>query len=298
MIDLHIHTTASDGKLSPQEVVALALKKGLGAIAITDHDTISGIAPAIEYAKGKGIEIVPGIEINCDEEGLGFKEFEVVGLFVDNKNKKLNEFTRKAEQDRLEQKKKILEKLQGLGFDLSFEELKAMAKGSLGRPHIAMLLAKKYPSKIHSIREAFEKYLGVGKPAYADRESKPGVKEAIAAIKNAGGTTFLAHPGIYPKKKAVRLIEFFQKSGGEGIETYYPYHLICPQFKIGEEKNLEIIRFFQKIAEEKGLLESGGSDFHGGDRQTMLSVRIPDSVLEKLKEARKATHPEKHGGEA
>ncbi len=289
MVDLHMHTTASDGRLSPEELVKLSLKKGLNAIAITDHDTISGIVPAVKYAKGKGIEIIPGIEINCDEEKHGFKEAEVVGLFVDYKNNELNKFVKKAKQDRLEQKKKIVKKLQKLGFDISFEELKSGVKGTLGRPHIAMLLMKKYPNKIHSIREAFEKYLGAGKPAYVDRESKSGIKEAITIIKKAGGTTFLAHPGIFPKEKAIKLIEFFKKQGGQGIETYYPYYIICPRLKIDKKENTKIIKFFQKIAKEKNLLESGGSDFHGGDRQTINSVTIPDSVLKKIKKSSQLT---------
>ncbi len=283
MIDLHMHTNASDGKLSPKQLIDLSLKNGLKAIAITDHDTISGITSGLEYAKGKRLEVIPGIEINCDEEKIGFKEIEVVGLFVDHEHKALVNFVRDAEQDRLKKKKKIVKQLQKLGFDVTFEELKTYAKGSLGLPHVAQLLLKKYPNKFSSIRDVFDKYLRSGKPAYVDRENKPGIKQAISTVKKSGGLSFLAHPGIFHNKGALDAIEFFQKNGGQGIETYYPYHIICPELKIGEKENFEIIAFYQETAKKCGLLESGGSDFHGGDRETINAVRIPDSVLEKLK---------------
>ncbi len=283
MIDLHMHTSASDGRLSPQELVGLALKNGLSAIAITDHDAIGGIAPAMEYARGKPLEIVPGIEINCDGMEIGFREVEVVGLFVDCEHSTLLRFVEEARQDRLEQKKRIVEKLQGLGFEIRFEELGEYAKGSLGRPHIAQLLVKKYPGEFSSIREVFEKYLGTGKEAYVDREKKSSIKQAIDIIKKAGGIAFLAHPGVFGKKETGALVEFFQSNGGQGIETYYPYYLIYPHLKISEKENLEIIEFYQKIAKENGLLESGGSDFHGGDRETINAVKMPYSVLEKIK---------------
>lgn len=286
MIDLHMHTNASDGKLPPQELIDLALKKGLDAIAVTDHDTISSIVPALEYAKGKSLEVIPGIEINCNGTEIGFKEVEVVGLFVNHKHKALVKFAHDAKQDRLEQKKKIVKKLQGLGFDISFEELNAYAKDSLGRPHIAQLLIKKYPKEFSSIRGVFDKYLGAGKPAFVDREKKYRIGQAISLIKKSKGLSFLAHPGVFGKKDTLGLIEFFQNHGGQGIETYYPYHLICPELKIGEKENLQIIKFYQETAKEKNLLESGGSDFHGGDRETINAVRIPNSVLENLKKAR------------
>ncbi|MAG22198.1 MAG: hypothetical protein CL943_02750 [Candidatus Diapherotrites archaeon] len=287
MIDLHMHTSASDGKLSPKEVVALSLKKGLSAIAITDHDSISGIGPAIARARGKDIEIIPGIEINCDGEEAGFKEVEVVGLFVDPSNEALIKFTQNAKQDRFEQKKKIVAKLQDFGFDISFDELKAFAKGSIGRPHIARLLVKKYPEKFSSIRDVFVKLLRVGKPAHVDRENKSSIKQAISIVKEAGGLSFLAHPGVFPKEKSLDLIKFFKKQGGQGIETYYPYYMIVPELKIGEKENLELIKFYQKTANDLGLLEAGGSDFHGGDRETINAVEMPETVLEKLKEASK-----------
>lgn len=286
MIDLHMHSTASDGKLSPKEMVDLALRTNLKAIALTDHDSVSGIDEATKAANGKSLEIVPGIEINCDGTKQGITEVEVVGLFVNHKHRAMTEFVEEAEKQRIEQKKKILKKLKQLGFEISFEELRSVAKGALGRPHIAQLLIKRYPNEFSTIREVFEKYLGVAKPAYVDRENKYSIKQAVSLIKKCNGLSFLAHPGIFSKEKSVSLIESFQKMGGQGIETYYPYHIICQNQKISEKENLQKIEFYRGIAKSLSLLESGGSDFHGGDRETINAVKIPDSVLDRLKQAR------------
>ncbi len=286
MIDLHMHSDASDGNLSASELVDLAMKNAIEAIAITDHDSVGSVAQAIKYASDKDIEVVPGIEINCDASEVGFKEVETVGLFIDYEHRAMTEFVKEAKEERLEQKKKIVKKLQELGFDIEFEELKPLTKGSLGRPHIAQLLIRKAPGKFSSIRDVFDKYLGAGMPAYVEREKKYTLKQAISLIKKCGGLAFLAHPGTYGKDPA-KLIDFFQSQGGHGIETYYPYHLLCPELKIGEKENLQIIKSFREIAKNRNLLESGGSDFHGGDRETINSVKIPYEVLAKLKQAHK-----------
>jgi hypothetical protein len=277
-----MHSDASDGNLSAKELVELALKNGLEAIAITDHDTVGSIAAAIKYAADKNIEIVPGIEINCDASEVGFKEVEAVGLFIDYKHDAMAKFVKEAKEERIEQKKKIVKKLQELGFDITFEELMPLAKGALGRPHIAQLLIQKAPGKFLSISDVFDKYLGVGKPAHVEREKKYTLKQAISLIKKCGGLAFLAHPGAYGKDPA-KLIDLFKSQGGHGIETYYPYHLICPELEIDEKENLRLIESFQEMAKNRKMLESGGSDFHGGDRETINSVKIPYEVLDILK---------------
>ena len=284
MIDLHMHSDVSDGNLSARELVDLAIKNAIEAIAITDHDSVGSVALAIEHAADKNIEIIPGIEINCDASEVGFKEVEVVGLFIDYKHAAMAKFVEEAKEERIEQKKKIVKKLQELGFDIEFEELRPLAKGALGRPHIAQLLIQKAPGKFSSIRDVFDKYLGVGMPAYVEREKQYTLGQAISLVKKCSGLSFLAHPGAYRKEPA-KLIDFFQSQGGHGIETFYPYHLLCPWLKIGEEENLEIINSFRETAKSRKLLESGGSDFHGGDRETINSVKIPYEILDKLKEA-------------
>ncbi len=282
-IDLHVHTNRSDGELDPQEVVDLAIKKGLKAVAITDHDVVDGVEGAISYASGKGIEVIPGIEIGCDELGIGFKEVHVVGLFIDYKNKDLLEFAENIKKQRTNQKRKMIDKIRELGYDITFEEVALSVKGAFGRPHICRTLMKKYPDKFSSIQEVFDKLLGIGKPAYVDREERGGMKEAISIIKRAGGISFLAHPGVYKKEDSLELIKAFRKAGGEGIETYYPYHIICPKLGIDAEENSRLIGFYKELVKSEGFLESGGSDFHGGDRDTLGEIPIDWDVLERLR---------------
>ncbi len=283
MIDLHLHTNSSDGELSPGQVIDLAIKKKVKAIAITDHDVIDGVQDAVEYGRDKGIDVISGIEIGCDESKIGFKEVHVTGLFIDYKNRELVKFTDNIKEQRRNQKREMIRKLQKLGYDVSFEEVANYVNGSFGRPHIAKVLIEKYPREFSSIRDVFNKYLGVNKPAYVGRKNKNTMKEAIEIIKKAGGISFLSHPGVFRKEDSLELIKIFQKIGGEGIETYYPYHIICPELKINKKENQKLIRFYQDIAKSMKLLESGGSDFHGSDRYTLGEVEIPDEVLAKLK---------------
>jgi 3',5'-nucleoside bisphosphate phosphatase len=284
MIDFHIHTNKSDGELAPKEVVDLAIKNGLKAIAITDHDVVDSISEAIDYSNGKDIEIISGIEIGCEESKIGFKEVHVIGLFVDHNNKELIKFTEDVKNQRINQKRKMIDKLRELGYDITFEEVAKSVKGAFGRPHVSKVLIEKYPEKFSSIRDVFDKLLGVGKPAYTDREKREGMKEAISIIKKSGGISFLAHPGVYKREDSIELIDAFKKLGGDGIETYYPYNIICHTLKINLEENTKLVDFYREVAKSKGLFETGGSDFHGGDRNTMNNIRVPDSILSKLKQ--------------
>ena len=179
MIDLHIHTNKSDGVLSPEEVVDIAIEKGIKAIAITDHDVVDGVSEAIEHAKGKSIDIIPGIEIGCDESDNGFKEIHVIGLFVDYKNKDLIRFTEEIKNQRRNQKREMINKLNKLGYAISFDEVAKSVKGAFGRPHISKMLIKKYPDQFSSIQEVFGKLVGVGKPAYVDRKKIGGMKKKL-----------------------------------------------------------------------------------------------------------------------
>lgn len=275
-----MHTNASDGEFSPEKVVDKALRKGLRAIAITDHDTVDGIKRAEDHAKN--IEIVPGIEISCDEEKRGYKEVHMLGLLIDHKNKDLIKFCEDVKIIRINQKKEMIEKLQNLGYEINFEEVKNIVGSSFGRPHIAKILMEKYPEEFFSIPDVFDKYLGVGKPAFVERKNKVDLKGGIDIVKKAKGIPILAHPGVYASD-ADEIIHIFKELGGEGIETYYPYHIVCPQLNIDEKENMKLIKNFQDLAKSLNLIESGGNDFHGSDRNTMAAVDVPDSVLDKLK---------------
>jgi len=278
-IDLQCHTTASDGKLSPRKLVELAIKKNLSAIAITDHDSFNGIDEAIIAAKGKNIEIVPGVEISCDDKG--YVDTHILGLFINHKNKTLKSLIKKARTCRERQKKEIITKFRKLGFKITFDEVKAIAKGEIGRPHIAKIIIKNNPDKVNSFDEAFDKYLSVGKLAYVERRNKISIKEAIKAVHAANGLVFISHPGVYNNFNIDKFIDYFLKNGGDGIETYYSYE--TSRYHTGKRANAKTISEFRKIVKEKNILETGGSDFHGRPDQVLGKLKIPYSVLKNLR---------------
>ena len=285
MIDLHIHTNVSDGEFSPKEVVDIAVKKGLNAIAITDHDTTMGINAAIEYAKGRNIEIVPGIEINCYEEELSFDEVHILGLLIEHENKDLIKFAEILRQDRIKQKKQIIDNLRNLGFDIKLEDIQGAENVSIGRPHIAMELMRKYPKDFSSVKDVFDRFIGIGKPAYAERSYRVRISEAINIIKKAKGIPILAHPGCYKDNDSLELIKTFIGKGGQGIETIYPYDLVFPK-EYDKAKTERKILFFRGIAKKFGLVESGGSDFHGKIRKSTIGcANVGNEILEKIKKA-------------
>jgi len=283
-IDLHCHTMASDGELSAEELIDLAIKKGLKAIAITDHDSLGSLKNAIEYSNGKNIEVIPGIEISCDDPLFNHNKIDVLGFFIDYNNKSLINLIEHSNKKRDENKRKIIKKLNNLGFEINFDDVKKTAKGTFGRPHIAKFLLKKYPNKFNSVRDVFDKYISAGKIAFVKPEDFTPIKNAVKIIKDSKGVSILAHPGVYARDNSTRLINFFIKNGGDGIETYYPYYIICPDLNLDEEGNNKLINFYKAIAKSKNILESGGSDYHGDYRSTLGLLNIPDYVLENLRE--------------
>lgn len=282
-IDLHCHTIASDGELSAEELIDLAIKKGLKAIAITDHDSLGSLKKAIDYSRGKDIEVIPGVEISCDDPLFNYDKADVLGLFINYNSISLINLMEYINKKRDENKKEIIKKLNNLGFEIDFDEVKKTAKGTFGRPHIAKFLIKKYPDKFTSVRDVFDKYIGAGKPAFVKPENFVSIKDAVQIIKESGGTSILSHPGIYPREDSIKLVDYFIKNGGQGIETYYPYHIICPEMKLNKEGNKKLINFYKSIAKSKKILESGGNDHHGNYRFTLGEIKILGRVLENLK---------------
>ena len=283
MIDLQSHTVASDGEMTPEELIDIAIEKKLTAIAITDHDSIGSLKRAIEYSKGKNIELIPGVELSCDDPLFNYDKIDVLGLFIDFNNGKLIDLIDHMVNKREENKKQIIEKLKGRGYEIEYEDVKKTVKGSFGRPHIAKYLLKKYPGRFTSVRDVFDKLIGKGKEAFLETRDRVSIEEAIKIIKGAGGISILAHPGIYPKENSIKLIDFFIEKGGDGIETYYPYHIICPELNLDKKQNEQLINFYKKIVESKDVLESGGNDHHGNYRPTLGEVKIPEEVLENLR---------------
>jgi len=269
LYDLHVHTTASDGLSSPEEVIAMAVKRGLAGLAITDHDTIDGIEPARKFIEDTGISIdfIPGIELNTD---YGEAEVHILGYFIDYDDLKLIDRLNYIRQERYHRAEKMVAKLQALGCNIRLEQVQQLAQGDLiGRPHIARALCLK--GYALSEPEAFGKYIARGRPGYVPRY-KFSPYEAIGLIKQSGGIAILAHPGLI--RDAVIINEIIGM-GIEGIEVYYPEH--------GSEQEFA----FKRLATEKNLLISGGSDYHGrgsGKKREQLGISgIDEDIMGRIR---------------
>lgn len=288
MIDLHTHTTASDGTLSFRELVTEAARVSLKAIAVTDHDNI-GSAAKIPRTEST-VELIPGIELTVYDSEFGYDDVHVLGLFIDTENRKLAGKLETLAHERERQKIATVEKLRELGYDITFEEVRAEAENVVGRPHIAKVLLRKHPDEFDSISAVFVKLLARGKKAYLGRESGVGLREAASLIHVAGGVAVMAHPDIYPYRPE-KLLADFKTSGGDGVEVYYDYIRNRPEQKITESGNRKIMERYSSLASELGLLESGGSDFHGATKgQRLGEFGAPDTVLDALKKALVSRH--------
>ncbi|HJX50049.1 MAG TPA: PHP domain-containing protein [Candidatus Nanoarchaeia archaeon] len=249
LIDLHVHTTSSDGTFSPKQVINYALKTKMKAVAITDHNTVLGIDKALKYAKQKtNLEVVPGIELCCREDSLGLGDIHVLGLFINHRDKLFLD---------------ALKKQQNPSHYL-FRVMKIFLKKTI----FANLL-----TKIAAILRKHSKD--------ALKKPKLSLRETISLIKGAGGIVILAHPGIIKIKKLKKIIEAFILYGGEGLEANYPYDRICLMKK---NKSDRINKLIKKIALEKHLAISGGSDFHGYGRKIRIGDEgITEEEFKKLK---------------
>ncbi len=265
--DLHCHTTASDGLLTPSEVVKLAQGRGLKAVGITDHDTVQGWQEAERAGQEWGVEILKGIELNTDWQGT---EVHILGYELDpdapNLMERLETLRRAREARMLE----IIERLRTLKIALTAEDVRKFASGeSIGRPHVAQaLMAQGY---VESIRDAFERYIGQGAPAYVPR-SKLSPEEGIALVHEASGVAVLAHPGVH---RLERGIPAWAESGLQGIEVSHSEH------------SPEDERRCREMATKYGLLMTGGSDFHGEKRKPGVKLGswgVQMEVVRQIKE--------------
>ncbi len=259
-IDLHSHTTASDGTHSPTELVRRAAGRGLTTLAIADHDTIDGLAEAQAEGARLGVEVVPAIELSTRHEPeKHFIGIHLLGYFIDPAAPVLTETLTAVKEGRLAQKVRQIELLQSFGFDVPVEAVLARAGGVPGRPHIAAVLLERNPGRFESIEQIFEEYLGANKKAHVPRPFGLTVAEAIALVKAAGGLPVLAHPAAYSSgvdpMTAVRNAE---AAGAEGVEVFYPYE----KGRRNSDRAVWISRM-EQLARELNLLQTGGTDFHG-----------------------------------
>jgi predicted metal-dependent phosphoesterase TrpH len=279
-VDLHTHTTASDGSFTPTEVVRMAAEAGLTAVAITDHDTVAGNAEAVEAGPVYGVEIVPGVEISVNHGG---PSYHMLGYFVDYEHEPLLSSLEAIRCFRDERNEKIVAKLNELDMPVTLEEIQAEARGeSVGRPHVAAVLLRK--GYVSSTQEAFDRYLAKGKAAYIDRD-RLSAAGGIDLIRGAGGVAVFAHPCIYKwdgPDDLRRTVAEFAGMGVVGLEAHYSGH--TPE----DERRLT------ELADEFGLVVTGGSDFHGAAKPEFQlgsgtgNLAVSYECLQKLKERLKA----------
>jgi predicted metal-dependent phosphoesterase TrpH len=277
-VDLHCHSTASDGSLSPTEVVGLAVQHGLSALSLTDHDTIAGVAEARDEAKKLNLDFLPGIEISCEYPHPG--TMHLLGYGVNIESPILRDLTKTLIAGRDNRNPKIIAKLQELGIAITMNEVEAQAGGNvLGRPHIAAILLRK--GYVTSIKQAFDKYLAPGGLAYFDKERLT-ARQAIELVRQSGGLPVLAHPSQLRTENSAQLqqvIKDLADMGLAGLEVIHSDH---------DESQ---IAAYTSLAERFGLLATGGSDFHGKAVKDIelgyaRGKRIPrayfDAIVEKL----------------
>lgn len=266
-VDLHLHSTASDGRLSPAEVVRKSAQAGLTVIALTDHDTVAGIPPALEAAEAyPGLRMIPGVEINTD---VPTGEAHILGYFIDYAHPELEASLVRMRHSRHERAQQMIARLKKLGLPIEWERVREIAStDAIGRPHVAMALLEK--GYVTSIKEAFTRYIGQGGLAYVER-AKMSPVEAVELILRARGLPVLAHPLTISNPET--MVGELTAKGLVGIEAYY-----------GSYTTAEINRLVS-LAEKHGLIATGGSDYHGLDANTETPIGgapVPIKAAEQL----------------
>ncbi|MDR5708997.1 MAG: PHP domain-containing protein [Armatimonadota bacterium] len=263
-IDLHTHTTASDGLMSPRGLVHAARRAGVGVLGVTDHDTVDGIPEALEAAHGLDVTIIPGVELSVEE---GEEELHLLGYFVDFRAGWFRDLLEELRASRVNRIREMIHRLNRLGLPISFEEVARLGQGAVGRAHVARALVAAGFVRTHA--EAFERYIGRGKPAWVPRNTLS-LEGAIGAIREAGGLAVLAHPG---RSSALARVAALQAAGLEGIEVYHPEHTPHQMARL------------LALARELGLLVTGGSDYHGdgvGTGAGLGGQYVPPEVVQAL----------------
>lgn len=269
-VDLHMHTTASDGVYSPIELMHRAKEVGLRAVALTDHDTTNGIEEAAQAARALDIDFIPGIEINTDING---GEVHVLGYFIEYSRPAFQATIKVLRDARERRGERMVELLNEEGVHIKWERVREIAQGSVGRPHVAKALLE--AGYVQSIGEAFETYIGTGKPAYVPRY-KLTPEDAVRLIISANGLPVIAHPITLPGLDTLRTwLPELKAAGMVGLETYYGSYT--------QEDEQALLT----LAHEYELIPTGGTDFHGpGIHPTPLGGRfVPHEAVEQLKAA-------------
>ncbi len=274
--DLHIHTYFSDSTLSPNDVIEKAVQEKISCVAITDHDTIDGVAPTQQASISYPVEVISGIELSSEFNG---QDIHILGYFVDCSSKSLAVKLGQIQSIRKERIKKMIAKLKGFGVDnITADEVSVLTRSdSVGRPHLALLLKEK--GWVSSLQQAFDRYLAEGGCAYV-KKFKQSPQEAIQLIRQAKGVAVLAHPMV---TKMDEIIPGLVDAGLQGLEVYYPN---CSK---------DVITFYKNLAKKYHLVLTGGSDAHGdGKKNTFIGkARVPYDIVDQLRALSKKC-PEKN----
>jgi hypothetical protein len=273
-IDLHTHSTCSDGLLTPAALLTLAARRGLAAIALTDHDTVAGLPEALAHGTITGVEVLPGIEISSCFDGVSL---HILGYGFNHEQPAFLAFLEKLQLARHNRNQGILERFQALGISITEEELTQVAGDQVGRPHFARLLVKKGRAK--NTQDAFARYLKRGCPAFVEHV-KPQADEVISRLTEANGLAILAHPACSDPglEKIPALVARLKDYGLAGLEAFYPTH------------SQKICRLLQALAAKHGLLLSGGTDYHGDAHSVTplggnsKTIRVPLKLLHDIKQ--------------
>ncbi|MDD5339285.1 MAG: PHP domain-containing protein [Dehalococcoidales bacterium] len=273
-VDLHFHSTASDGKHTPAELVKKAAEKGLKVISLTDHDSIEGVAPALEAAKAyPDLTLIPGVEISTD---LPDGEAHILGYFIDYNDPDFKKELARFRDSRTGRGKRMVEKLNELGAKIEWSRVQEIAgDGSIGRPHVAQaMLEKRF---VKTFEEAFERYIGHGAPAYVERE-KMTPQEAVKLILRAKGIPVLAHP--FTVKDPEAMAKALKEAGLMGIEAYY------------KDNTPAVTNSTLELAQKYGLIATGGTDYHGINKNEVMlgGTDVPLEAAEKLITLGKTPH--------
>ena len=273
-IDLHTHTTASDGLLGARALIAEAGARSVSLLAVTDHDTTASVDEAVRAGGNAGIEVWPAVELSCDVEA---GEVHVLGYFVDHRLDWFQALLERLREGRLHRAERMVERLTALGAPVAFTRVEELAAGgAIGRPHVARALVE--AGWVRDVAEAFDRYIGRNGPAYIER-LKVTPADAVAIVQSAGGLAVLAHPswaqgdGLVPELVA---------AGLDGIEVYYPDH------------SPALVEHYAGLARHHGLLITGGTDFHGGALATRVplgSQYVPEDIIAPIRLAASARRP-------
>jgi predicted metal-dependent phosphoesterase TrpH len=272
-LDLHLHSTASDGSDPPEAIAAHAVRAGVEILSLTDHDALDGIAVLRGPAEAAGIRVIPGVELSVNEQGM---DVHVLAYGFDVEDAGLLEAIERWRDARRDRARKMLSRLKGLGIRISYDEIEAIAAGgAIGRPHVAEALLR--AGVVDSVNEAFQRFLGHHAKAYVPKQSVP-LDQAADIVHRAGGVTVLAHPGTLNRD---HFIEGWTQRGLDGIEVWHTKH------------DASAVKRFKTIAARYGLLMTGGSDYHGERTPgvTIGSVAVPEDILGPLDEALRARRP-------